>query len=146
IPGAGRNRPGSAPVQRRADLRGAVPGPRRHRRRARAAGRPCHRPRRRPVKLATIRTPAGTAAVRVDGDTAIEVGVPDVGALLADPGWRKRAAAADGSRHMVGALDYAPVVPRPGKIVCVGLNYRAHIQEMGRELPAYPTLFAKFAE
>ena len=98
------------------------------------------------MKLATIRTPAGTAAVRVDGDTAIEVGVPDVGALLADPGWRKRAAAADGSRHMVGALDYAPVVPRPGKIVCVGLNYRAHIQEMGRELPAYPTLFAKFAE
>jgi acylpyruvate hydrolase len=98
------------------------------------------------VRLATIRTAGGTAAVRVDGDTAIEVGVRDVGELLADPGWRERAAAADGSRHLAGGLDYAPVVPRPGKIVCVGLNYRTHIQEMGRELPAYPTLFAKFAE
>jgi acylpyruvate hydrolase len=98
------------------------------------------------VRLATIRTAGGTAAVRVDGDTAIEVGVRDVGELLADPGWRERAAAADGSRRLAGGLDYAPVVPRPGKIVCVGLNYRTHIQEMGRELPAYPTLFAKFAE
>jgi acylpyruvate hydrolase len=98
------------------------------------------------MKLATIRTAAGTATVRLDGDTATEVGVPDVGAMLADPGWRERAATADGARHSVGSLDYAPVVPRPGKIVCVGLNYRTHIQEMGRELPLHPTLFAKFAE
>jgi acylpyruvate hydrolase len=34
----------------------------------------------------------------------------------------------------------------PTKIVCVGLNYRNHILEMGRELPEFPTLFAKFAE
>jgi acylpyruvate hydrolase len=31
-------------------------------------------------------------------------------------------------------------------VVCVGLNYRTHIQEMGRDLPEYPTLFAKFAD
>jgi acylpyruvate hydrolase len=98
------------------------------------------------MRLATIRVAAGTEAVRVDGDTAIEIGVRDVGALLADPGWRERASAADGPRHMASSLDYAPVVPRPGKIVCVGLNYRTHIQEMGREVPPYPTLFAKFAE
>jgi acylpyruvate hydrolase len=42
--------------------------------------------------------------------------------------------------------DFAPVVPRPGKIICVGLNYRAHILETGRDLPQYPTLFAKFAD
>lgn len=29
--------------------------------------------------------------------------------------------------------------------MCVGLNYRNHILEMGRELPEHPTLFAKFA-
>jgi acylpyruvate hydrolase len=98
------------------------------------------------MKLATIRTAAGTAAVRVDGDTVTEVGARDVGALLADPGWRERAEAADGSPHRAGTLDYAPVVPRPGKIVCVGLNYRTHIEEMGRELPRHPTLFAKFPE
>ena len=40
----------------------------------------------------------------------------------------------------------APVVPRPGKIICVGVNYAAHIAEMGRDTPTYPTLFAKYPE
>lgn len=42
--------------------------------------------------------------------------------------------------------DFAPLVLRPSKVVCVGLNYRNHIQEMGRDLPKYPTLFCKFAD
>jgi acylpyruvate hydrolase len=37
-------------------------------------------------------------------------------------------------------------IERPGKIVCVGLNYRNHILEMGRDLPEYPTLFSKYAD
>ena len=37
-------------------------------------------------------------------------------------------------------------MPRPGKVLCVGLNYRSHILEMGRDLPEHPTLFATFAE
>jgi acylpyruvate hydrolase len=98
------------------------------------------------VRLATLRLPNRTTAARIDGDHAVEVGAPDVGALLSDPGWREVAAAADGARHPLSTADLAPVVPRPGKIVCVGLNYRNHILEMGRELPEYPTLFAKFAE
>lgn len=36
-------------------------------------------------------------------------------------------------------------VPTPGKIICVGHNYREHILEMKRELPPYPVVFAKFA-
>jgi acylpyruvate hydrolase len=39
-----------------------------------------------------------------------------------------------------------PVVPRPGKIVCVGLNYRAHVDEGVFEVPDYPALFPKFAD
>ncbi len=38
----------------------------------------------------------------------------------------------------------APLL-RPGKIICIGLNYRDHCAEQGVEPPAYPTLFAKFA-
>ncbi|MCA1028021.1 fumarylacetoacetate hydrolase family protein [Cytobacillus kochii] len=38
----------------------------------------------------------------------------------------------------------APVT-KPGKIICVGHNYREHIAEMGRELPPHPVVFAKFA-
>ena len=48
------------------------------------------------------------------------------------------------SRIPSTALDFAPLVPRPDKVICVGLNYRNHILEMGRELPDHPTLFAKF--
>ena len=98
------------------------------------------------MKLSTLRTASGTRAARIDGETAIEIDSPDVGALLADPNWRTVAAAADGPRHDLAGVDFAPVVPTPGKIFCVGLNYRTHILEMGRELPAYPTLFAKFPE
>jgi 2-keto-4-pentenoate hydratase/2-oxohepta-3-ene-1,7-dioic acid hydratase in catechol pathway len=36
-------------------------------------------------------------------------------------------------------------VPQPGKIICVGLNYRDHVAEGGRGLPVRPLLFAKFA-
>jgi 2-keto-4-pentenoate hydratase/2-oxohepta-3-ene-1,7-dioic acid hydratase in catechol pathway len=35
-------------------------------------------------------------------------------------------------------------IQRPGKIVCVGLNYRAHAEEQGRPIPEHPILFAKW--
>jgi 2,4-diketo-3-deoxy-L-fuconate hydrolase len=35
-------------------------------------------------------------------------------------------------------------IDRPGKIVCVGLNYRDHAEEQGVELPAAPLFFAKY--
>jgi acylpyruvate hydrolase len=47
--------------------------------------------------------------------------------------------------HALEGLDHAPLVPSPEKIICVGLNYRDHVLEMGHDLPAYPTLFAKYA-
>jgi len=99
------------------------------------------------MKLATIRTPGGTTAVRIDEDTAVELsGATDVGALLDEPRWRERAQTAEGPRRRAAEVDYAPVVPRPSKVICAGLNYRSHIAEMGLEMPTHPTLFAKFAE
>lgn len=97
------------------------------------------------MKLATIRTRRGHRAVRVDSEVAVEIGYADVGVLLRDADWLDRAAAASGPSHPLLELEYAPVVPGPGKIICVGLNYRQHILEMGRELPEFPTLFAKYA-
>jgi acylpyruvate hydrolase len=97
------------------------------------------------VRLGTIRGSGGTQAVRIDGERAIEVpGAADLGQLLADADWFSRAESAGGTVHDVAAVDFAPLVPAPDKIVCVGLNYRNHILEMGRELPEHPTLFAKF--
>ena len=100
------------------------------------------------LKLATLRRDGATVAVRVDSDTTATVidGYTDLSALLADPNWRAVAANAAGAQVDLADADYAPVVPNPSKIVCVGLNYRTHIQEMGRDLPQYPTLFSKFKE
>jgi acylpyruvate hydrolase len=96
------------------------------------------------MRLATIRTEGGLRAVRLDGSEVVELDAPDVGRLLADPDWRRRAEQADGRRHDAWSLDFAPVVPRPEKTICVGLNYRSHILKMRRELPEHPTLFAKY--
>jgi acylpyruvate hydrolase len=100
------------------------------------------------MKLATVRGPFGTRCVRVDEhDVFVDLGAADLGALLDDADWQTTASRGEGDRLVatsVGAL--APVVPRPGKIICVGLNYRHHIAEMGRAMPTHPTLFAKFAE
>jgi acylpyruvate hydrolase len=96
------------------------------------------------VRLATIRTGGGTWAVRVDSDVAVETGHRDLGALLREADWHERAATASGPAHAVADLDFAPLITQPDKIICVGLNYRQHILEMGRELPEHPTLFAKY--
>jgi len=101
------------------------------------------------MRLATLRLAGGgTTAVRLEGETAVEIpGFAELGELFAAEGWRERAASADGQRHEgVEPRSWAPPVLRPSKIVCVGLNYRNHILEMGRELPEFPTLFAKFPE
>jgi len=102
------------------------------------------------MKLATLRTPDRTVAIRIDGPTGVEIpGVADVGALLATPDWRRFAASVDATtaiRHDLNTAIYETLAPRPAKVVCVGLNYRSHILEMGRDIPEYPTLFAKFPE
>ncbi|SEF18718.1 fumarylacetoacetate hydrolase family protein [Jiangella alba] len=102
------------------------------------------------MRLATLRVDDHTVAVRVDDTSVVEIaGAADVGALLHDPRWRARAETADGPAHVRQGIEprrWAPVIPRPGKVICVGLNYAAHIREMGRERPEHPTLFAKFPE
>lgn len=112
------------------------------------------------MRLITFRTADGHGGIehrvgRLDGqggpdDSVTEVVLPhapgatDVGALLGVPGWRDAVESISGPQHRFGDLDLAPVVPRPSKVVCVGLNYKTHILEMGRDLPEHPTLFAKF--
>jgi acylpyruvate hydrolase len=98
------------------------------------------------MRFATIRTEHGTTAARLEDDVLIPLDAADVGEMLAGGGeglGRPR----EGARPVpVAEADFAPLVPRPGKVLCVGLNYRSHILETGRELPEYPTLFAKYAE
>ncbi len=47
--------------------------------------------------------------------------------------------------HAIDEVSLLPPILRPGKIICLGHNYRRHVMEMGRPIPPYPVLFAKFA-
>ncbi|MBE3002118.1 fumarylacetoacetate hydrolase family protein [Nocardiopsis sp. HNM0947] len=99
------------------------------------------------MKLATLRQNGTTVAARESGDNWIPIrGYADLGALLKEENWRALAEAADGDPVPAAGAELETVVPAPGKVVCVGLNYASHIKEMGRDLPAHPTLFAKYAE
>ena len=98
------------------------------------------------MKLATLRTGFGTSAIRIDGDNVgVELDYEDVGQLLCSEDWRK-AAQLSGEPVVFDHADLEAVVPNPGKIICVGLNYAKHIREMEREFPEHPTLFIKFAD
>jgi acylpyruvate hydrolase len=104
------------------------------------------------MKLATVRTsppvsgrPRTAAARIVDGEAHLLAGFQDVGEVLAG-GIQQVEAAQIAARLPLAEVSYAPVIPNPGKIICVGMNYRAHIREMGRSFPTHPTLFAKWKE
>lgn len=93
------------------------------------------------MKLATGLVAGREQTIVVDDDLSGRAFDADIVDLLTGD---RRPAPADGRDVDVAATRLLPVVPRPEKFICVGLNYRTHILEMGRELPSYPTLFAKF--
>jgi 2-keto-4-pentenoate hydratase/2-oxohepta-3-ene-1,7-dioic acid hydratase in catechol pathway len=51
----------------------------------------------------------------------------------------------DGDSVLLDGRALRAPIPRPGKIVCVGLNYRDHADESGQPIPEEPILFPKFA-
>jgi 2,4-didehydro-3-deoxy-L-rhamnonate hydrolase len=48
-------------------------------------------------------------------------------------------------RRPLDGLPLRPPIPRPEKILCIGLNYRDHAAETGKPVPTEPIIFAKFA-
>lgn len=53
----------------------------------------------------------------------------------------RAALASDAPRLPLASLALAPIVPEPGKTVCLGLNYYDHAKEGGRDKPEYPWFF-----
>jgi 2-keto-4-pentenoate hydratase/2-oxohepta-3-ene-1,7-dioic acid hydratase in catechol pathway len=87
----------------------------------------------------------------VDGDRAMNLTAahPAVGSdlmgLINDPALAARIKAAGVSGDTVAVADIVPALPvtRPGKIVCLGLNYVDHIKEGGYDIPDYPAVFLR---
>ncbi len=93
--------------------------------------------------------------VNFDAGSGVQAGrVTDGGVVpLSDPGEGGLDALIRGGMALVGEggpalpladLSLLPPVTEPDKIICIGLNYRAHAAEAGLEPPAAPTFFAKF--
>jgi 2-keto-4-pentenoate hydratase/2-oxohepta-3-ene-1,7-dioic acid hydratase in catechol pathway len=89
----------------------------------------------------------------ITGDRLVDLGralsgrYPDLRSLLAE-GEKGLAAAGDAlsaSRFGVALSEviWRPVIPNPDKILCVGLNFREHIRETGREIENYPVIFLR---
>lgn len=83
---------------------------------------------------------------RLDGDTIVDLGgvagaPADLKAALGDLG-----TLADGERMALAGVTLLPVIPNPGKILCVGHNYESHRAETGRAKVANPSIFTRFAD
>jgi acylpyruvate hydrolase len=97
------------------------------------------------VQFASVVHEGSPRAVAVRSGKAIPLrGVAELGAQTPSSFLRDPPLNEAGSVPL-DAVRFRPTVPRPGKIVCVGLNYLAHVEESRRDLPEYPVLFTKFA-
>jgi len=101
------------------------------------------------MQIGTVRNFGGHDAVRVDGDELVRLPFTTK-TLLENQLWDAAVADAhDGvtyERISITEADWAPLIPDPGKIICVGLNYHEHVKETGSETPAAPTYFAKYTD
>ncbi|NWB27799.1 fumarylacetoacetate hydrolase family protein [Pseudomonas gingeri] len=90
----------------------------------------------------------------VDGDQVL-----DLQSLKAELGYDLKAAITHGllgslTPERIAALPrlaqaevtFLPVIPNPGKVLCIGINYATHVRETGREMPTYPMIFTRFAD
>jgi 2-keto-4-pentenoate hydratase/2-oxohepta-3-ene-1,7-dioic acid hydratase in catechol pathway len=89
--------------------------------------------------------------VFIDGQTAVDVSglVPDWNRDTVQADSIARVQAADlGSLPTLTVADHRIGAPmaRPGKIVCIGLNYRKHAEETGADIPTEPVIFMKSAD
>jgi 2-keto-4-pentenoate hydratase/2-oxohepta-3-ene-1,7-dioic acid hydratase in catechol pathway len=84
---------------------------------------------------------------RLDGGTIYDATsvAPSLAAAIADSALERLA---DHSDDPVALADVqlAPVIPHPGKIICIGVNYRSHQDEIGKAAPAAPVIFARYAD
>src|SRR5665213_4218301 len=83
-------------------------------------------------------------AVSGDGVVTLndKVGQPDLAAALGADGIEALRQAARGAKadHKLADIKFRPVIPQPNKILCAGVNYRAHAAEVSRELPKQPSM------
>jgi 2-keto-4-pentenoate hydratase/2-oxohepta-3-ene-1,7-dioic acid hydratase in catechol pathway len=104
------------------------------------------------MKLASFRLQnKDTYGAVVDGgviDLGKKLRYPDLRSVIEAGALGEAAAAAKGAKAEAKLTDitFLPLLPNPGKIICVGLNYKTHREETGRAETENPALFVRFAD
>ncbi|WP_413206007.1 fumarylacetoacetate hydrolase family protein [Rhodospirillum sp. A1_3_36] len=109
------------------------------------------------MKFATYRTGGRATYGLLHADCLLDLGAvlgdqaPDLKTALtlgrsALEGARDRALASGATLAAVEEVSFDPVIPNPGKILCVGLNYENHRKETGRDKADHPAIFTRFAD
>jgi 2-keto-4-pentenoate hydratase/2-oxohepta-3-ene-1,7-dioic acid hydratase in catechol pathway len=70
---------------------------------------------------------------------------PDLRAAIAGGALPQLAKDQGGEVFAEDDLAFLPTIPNPDKVLCVGVNYRPHAEEMGRQLPQHPVVFVRFS-
>lgn len=102
------------------------------------------------MKIASFESSEGATYGIVKSDRVMEPGestrskYSDLRSFLSAPGSAWNVDTFDGQAHALSIVKFLPVIPQPDKVLCVGVNYRPHIEEMGREVPDYPVVFVRF--
>jgi len=70
----------------------------------------------------------------------------DLQAVIAADAESELGESVESEQHDMSEIRFLPVIPNANKVLCVGVNYRPHIEEMGREVPDYPVVFIRFED
>ncbi len=84
-----------------------------------------------------VQTPGGIADLGTEA-------CPDLRTALATGLHLPDAAARAKTLIDESSITWLPPIPAPGKILCVGYNYRSHLAELNTPVPQYPSLFVRF--
>lgn len=100
------------------------------------------------MRYVSFRRPSGVPSFgRLEGSRIADLGAGDGPAMLADAlGSGELAGLADGKSYAPDEIIMLPVIPNPGKILCVGLNYATHVAETGRDQKDFPAIFTRWAD
>lgn len=104
------------------------------------------------MKLLSFKIDGRESFGAVVGDEVVDLGrrfegrfATIVDALKADAlGELDRAVAGATGDHALADIEFLPVIPNPPKIICIGVNYETHRNEIGRDPSAKPMVFARF--
>ena len=84
---------------------------------------------------------------RLDGQALYDLGMPGGAAWLRDAiAAEALPSLADGEAYALDAVRLLPIIPNPGKILCIGLNYARHVAEMERKQEVWPAVFTRWAD